>query len=82
MSLGERIALARTAVGMSKAELARRVGKDTKTVYRWEHDEAQPESASIAPIADATGVSVRWLLTGEGDGPADAASLKPTGTED
>ena len=80
MSLGERIGLARA--NTSKTELARRIGVDTKTVYRWEHGDARPASEVIVPLADALGVSVRWLLTGEGEGPADQPILAATGTDD
>jgi len=76
-SLGQRIADARGA--KSKAELARAVGVDTKTVYRWEHDKAEPGSSQIDPLARALGVSIIWLLTGEGEGPIE---LQPTGTDD
>lgn len=79
-SLGTRIGDARGDASKSKAEVARLLGVDVKTVYRWEHDLSEPESKQVVPLADALGVSVRWLLTGaEDEGPAE--SLEATGTD-
>lgn len=64
-SIGSRIAHARGT--RAKAEIARAVGVDIGTVYRWEHGTAKPGSEHIAPLADTLGVGVRWLLTGEAE---------------
>lgn len=65
---GTRVRVARGE--RAKAALARALGVDTKTVYRWEHGTSVPEAQMIAPLADALGVSVRWLLTGEDEAAA------------
>lgn len=79
--VGSRIRMARRVAGLLQEQLAEKAGIDQATVSRWEHrDEVPDRAGSLLAIARALGVSVDWLLTGEGQGPAiDVAS---TGTDD
>lgn len=67
-TLGDRITAAREAAGMTQAELARRMGVRLPTVAAWEDDQAEPRANRLQMLAGLLGVSLRWLLTGEGDG--------------
>lgn len=84
-TFGDRVAAAREAVGISQADLARRLGVKGKTVQAWEDDVAEPRANKLAMMAGVLNVTMRWLLTGEGSGvlppeelevmPADIAPL-------
>ena len=81
--LKDRIRLARSRAGLSKAELARRVGVSLSAVVHWEHpDRGGPSAVNLAAFAQCTGVAFEWLATGRGpmricadDGPP---ALEPT----
>ncbi|MGB7270935.1 MAG: helix-turn-helix transcriptional regulator [Albidovulum sp.] len=79
-TLGDRLAAAREQQGMSQNDLARRLGVRAKTISQWEADASEPRANRVQMLAGLLGVSLRWLLTGEGEGvdgpaiaPADAA---------
>lgn len=66
--LGARIAAARVAAGITKAELARRAGVDWGTIHRWETSTSAPDADNMARLARGCGVTVDELLghvTGE-----------------
>lgn len=63
--MNERIAARRKSEGLSQADLARRVGISSVAVGKWESGLNQPKGRYINDLANALGVSVRWLLTGE-----------------
>lgn len=67
-TFGDRLAGAREAVGLSQEDLARRLGVKLKTVRNWENDLAEPRANKLQMVAGLLNVSIRWLLTGEGDG--------------
>ena len=69
-TLGDRIAAAREAAGLEQKDLARRLGVGQATIQRWEEDRAEPRANRISMISGMLGVSLRWLLNGEGEGPA------------
>ena len=75
-TFGDRLAAAREALAISRAELARHLGVKEKTVRAWEHDQAEPRANKLQMMSGVLNVSMRWLLTGEGAGlgnPDDAA---------
>ena len=67
-TFGDRLADARQAVGMTQEDLARRLGVRLKTLDNWEHDLAEPRANRLSMMAGLLNVSLRWLLTGEGEG--------------
>lgn len=69
-TLGDRITAARERSGMTAAEAARRLGVRTATLEGWEEDRAEPRANRLQMLAGLLGVSLRWLMTGEGEGPA------------
>ncbi|KPQ07224.1 MAG: putative transcription factor [Rhodobacteraceae bacterium HLUCCA12] len=69
-TLGDRLAAGREAAGLSQSALATRLGVRLKTLRGWENDLAEPRANRLQMLAAMLGVSLRWLLTGEGDGVA------------
>jgi HTH-type transcriptional regulator, cell division transcriptional repressor len=67
-TLGDRIAAAREEAGMTAKQLAKRLGVKTSTLEDWEEDRADPRANRLTTMAGMLGVSVVWLLTGEGAG--------------
>lgn len=53
---------------MKGTELAEAAGVRAHTVWRWESGKFSPDADNLPLIAAALGVSVDWLLTGEGAG--------------
>jgi transcriptional regulator with XRE-family HTH domain len=63
----DRIRLARLRAGLSKAELARRVGVSLSAAVQWEHpDGTGPSARNLAAVAQCTCVAFEWLATGRG----------------
>lgn len=72
MSIGNRIKMRRMQMGLSVDELAKQLGKNRATVYRYESDEIENLPLSILePLSKALGVSPAYLMGWEGT----AASL-------
>jgi transcriptional regulator with XRE-family HTH domain len=67
-TFGDRVAGARDAIGIGQPELARRLGIKLKTLRDWENDVSEPRANKLQMLAGILGVSITWLLTGEGDG--------------
>lgn len=73
MNVGERIKARRKELGISADDLAKQIGVDRTTMFRYEKGtiEKMPVSALI-PIANALRVDPVWLLTGRSDEAAPA----------
>jgi len=67
-TFGDRLAGARETYGFSQKDLARHIGVKEKTVHAWEDDLAEPRANRLQMLSGVLNVSMRWLLTGEGDG--------------
>ncbi|MBN2629668.1 MAG: helix-turn-helix domain-containing protein [Rhodobacteraceae bacterium] len=67
-TFGDRLVGAREAAGLSQADLAQRLGVRLTTVQAWEDDASDPRANRLQMLAGMLNVSIRWLLTGEGDG--------------
>lgn len=84
MTLAERLRRAREASGHANASrFARLVGVAPNSVYRYERGEQSPSLAIAGRWADVTGVSLDWIVRGEGRGPVDPPAqgpLEATGT--
>lgn len=76
-TIGSRVRLEREAKGISRADLAKTTGIGYSTISELERGGMQT-STKLHVIADALGVTVRWLETGKGPKTADA----PPVTED
>ena len=69
-TFGDRVAAAREHVGLSQAQLARRLGVKAQTVANWEADRAEPRANKLQMLAGLLNVSMVWLMTGSGEGVA------------
>ncbi len=63
-TVGERIRVARVAVGMTQDALARAVGVSRSAVAQWETERAGQVGANLTRVAAALGVGAGALLTG------------------
>lgn len=64
-TLGTLIREARKAAGYKNAEtLAVRLGVGQRTVQRWETDKSEPSISRLREIAELTGRSLAYFITG------------------
>ena len=68
-TFGDRLAGAREATGMSQKALASRIGVRLSVVRKWEEDRSEPRANRLQMLSGILGVSLSWLITGQGDGP-------------
>ena len=67
-TFGDRLAGAREAAGLSQEQLAKRLGVRLTSIQSWEDDASEPRANRLQMMAGMLNVSIRWLLTGEGEG--------------
>lgn len=73
--MGERIRQAREASGHSiAARFCRLTEISVSTLWRYEHGEIAPGADALARIAAACGVTIDWIVTGDGQGPKGRAA--------
>lgn len=80
-TFGDRLAGAREAAGLSQTDLARRTGVRVTSIKSWENDQSEPRANTLQRLSGILGVSLMWLLAGEGDGDGMAAT-EPAGGQD
>jgi transcriptional regulator with XRE-family HTH domain len=68
-TFGDRLALAREALGLDQDELAGRMGVTPVTLRAWEEDRAEPRANRLQLLAGTLNVSLVWLMTGQGSAP-------------
>ncbi len=71
MISGDLLREARLRVGLSQADLARRAGKPTSVIGRWERNEVRPSLETLRELVRACGLDLRLGLV-ELDDSADA----------
>ncbi len=76
-TFGDRLTGAREGAGLTQEDLARRLGIRLTTLQNWEEDMSEPRANRLQMLAGMLNVSIRWLLTGEGDGPDGPVSAAP-----
>ncbi len=67
-TFGDRLTAARESSGMDQATMAERVGVELQTLQNWEDDLAEPRANRLQMMAGILGVSITWLISGEGEG--------------
>jgi transcriptional regulator with XRE-family HTH domain len=60
--IGERIRTARRYAGLSQVQLGERVGRDHKTIHRYETAQSVPSLVDLLLIADALGTPLADLV--------------------
>lgn len=63
--IGSRIKKARKAKGMTQIELGEIMGMTGQAVSKWEKGETVEPERTLSSFADALGVRLEWLKTGE-----------------
>ncbi|MBR3841687.1 MAG: helix-turn-helix domain-containing protein [Christensenellaceae bacterium] len=63
--VGNTIRILRKRKGMTQAMLADKIGVGAKAVSKWENAKGLPDIALLAPLAEALGISVAELISGE-----------------
>ena len=61
-AIGVRIRTARRDAGLTQEALAERVGRDRKTLVRWENAYSVPDLVDLLLIADALGIPLAELV--------------------
>lgn len=69
-TFGDRLAGAREAANLSQKELAGHLGVKTDVVRGWEEDRKEPRANRLQMMSGLLGVSLSWLMSGEGEGVA------------
>ncbi|KQB97257.1 XRE family transcriptional regulator [Loktanella sp. 1ANDIMAR09] len=80
-TFGDRLAGAREAAGLTQQALAEKLGVKPNTIAAWENDTKEPRANRLQMVSGVVGVSMSWLLTGEGEGP-DAPDSETSLTSD
>ena len=65
--LGARIKAAADRIGGLETLAPRLTDVSRRTLSDWSNDKTEPRASSIAEICEITGVSVDWLVTGNGE---------------
>lgn len=60
--MGEKLKAARTAAGMTQAQLANALGCRVKDVSRWENGHVEPGALTLKKMAQALGCSMDDLV--------------------
>ncbi len=68
-TFGDRLAGAREAAGLTQESLADKIGVKPGVIIGWENDLKEPRANRLQMLSGILGVSLSWLLTGQGDGP-------------
>lgn len=77
-TFGDRLTAAREAADMTGEDLATRLGVKVTTLAAWEQDVKEPRANRLQMLAGMLGVSLSWLLTGQGDGLPPPEAENPT----
>jgi HTH-type transcriptional regulator, cell division transcriptional repressor len=80
-TFGDRLAGAREAAGLTQKELAKSLGVKHTTLVSWENDMSEPRANRLQMLAGMLGVSLGWLITGQGDGLAAPDDATPIGAD-
>lgn len=81
MTIGQRIAQRRKALGLSQEQLGAQLGVSRQAIYKWESDAALPEIEKLVTLSRLFSVSVGWLLGEETDAPEGADAGAPVEDE-
>ncbi|MBU0780557.1 helix-turn-helix transcriptional regulator [Loktanella salsilacus] len=80
-TFGDRLTAAREAADLTVDGLATRLGVKVSTLAGWEQDVKEPRANRLQMLAGMLGVSLTWLLTGQGDGLLPPSDDTPADTD-
>ena len=80
-TFGDRLATAREQAGLTQAALAAKLGTKVATLASWENDVKEPRANRLQMVSGILGVSLSWLMTGQGDGPQGPDDAQPISAE-
>ena len=66
-TLGDRLRLARERKGLKQTQVKEKTNINNKTLSGYENNVSEPDSSTLATLAELYEVSYRWLLTGKGE---------------
>lgn len=78
-TFGDRLVLAREAMGLGQGQLARRMGVKVQTLRNWEEDRSEPRANRLQMLAGMLNVSMVWLMSGRGTAPSPGPGPRETG---
>ena len=61
-TLGDKLKKARKIKGFSQLQIAKQIGTYQQRYQNWETNKSTPGNEFLVKIANATGVSVQWLI--------------------
>ncbi len=70
-AFADKVKDARTSLGLSQPQLAEMIGVSTRTILSYEKGEKKPRAATLAKLAKALRVSIRFLSDDECENPAE-----------
>jgi len=74
-TFGDRVAAGRRQMGLTQQELGANLGIKLKTLRAWEDDISEPRANKLQMLAGFLGVSLVWLMTGQGEGVKDPDAM-------
>lgn len=74
MSMGKRIRQARKHKGFTQEFVAEALGISRQAVFKWEKDQAKPDTKNMIALSELLGVSAEYLINGKSDRRLDSAS--------
>lgn len=77
MTIGDRIRILRIEKGWSQAELAAACGLNRNSIYKYEKNESMPRMPKVRAIAEALGVPMDTLFTGQLETTRLTAQMEP-----
>ncbi len=80
-TFGDRLAGAREAAGLNQETLAAKIGVKPSVIVGWENDLKEPRANRLQMLSGILGVSLSWLLTGQGEGPDAPDDTAPVSTD-
>lgn len=80
--ISKRIKDLREKRGLTRSQLAKRVGVTFAGVYNWEEEDRQPRMDTLTRLAEVLGVTTHFLMTGSEEGAHEEPVKKRKNTVD
>lgn len=74
MSIGKRICQARKDKGFTQEYVAEALSVSRQAVFKWEKDQAKPDTKNLIALSELLGVSIDYLINGKSDKQLDSTS--------